>query len=257
MDQDATPHPTRCLAFALGVNTWKLGFPTGPAQRPRERRIPAGAVPVLPEESARAQPRLDWPADARGGSGYEAGREGFWRHRCRLASGVEPLVVDSASMAVQRRHRRAQPERLDVHKVLTMGLRHRAGARQVGRVGRGPRVAAADRRQRHRARRTTKRARTRVITRLKGRLAGYGVRLALHGAGEAQRAQARQGDGAPRPAALPARLPRAGPPGQGFTAQIVSLEAARRAILRTRAEPVVAQVRQLATRRGMGVKRAW
>jgi hypothetical protein len=34
--------PTLCLAFELGVNTWKLGFTTGAAQRPRERHVPAG-----------------------------------------------------------------------------------------------------------------------------------------------------------------------------------------------------------------------
>jgi transposase len=256
MDQEATHHPTLFLAFDLGVNPWKLGFPTGPAQRLRERRIPAGAVHVLHEEIARAKPRFDLPDDARVVSCDEAGRDGFWLHRCLLASGVENLVVDSARIAVNRRHRRAKTARLDVHKLLTMLLRPRAGARKVWSVVRVPSVADEDRRQLHRELLTTQRDRTRVITRMTGLLAGYGVRLVLQGEGEAQRAQARQWAGSPRPAALQARLQREWQQVQWRTEQIVSLEAERRAILRTREEPVVEPVRQLATLRGIGVNSA-
>jgi hypothetical protein len=172
MDQDATPPPPLCLACDLGVNTWHLGFTTGPAPRPRARRRPAGAVHVLPEAIARATPRVAWPDEARVVRGDEAGREGCWRHRGRRAAGVEHLVVDAASLAGHRRHRRATPERLDVHTWLTMVRRHTAGERQVWRVVRVPSVADADRRPRQRERRTPTRARTRVITRRQGRLAG-------------------------------------------------------------------------------------
>jgi transposase len=257
MDQEATHHPTLFLAFELGVNTWKLGFTTGPAQRPRERSIPAGAVHVLHEEIARAKQRFELPDDARVVSCYEAGRDGFWLHRCLLASGVENLVVDSASIEVNRRHRRAKTDRLDVHKLLTMLLRHMAGERKVWSVVRVPSVADEDRRQLHRELLTTKRDRTRVINRMKGLLAGYGVRLALQGDVEAQLAQARQWDGSPLPAALQARLQREWQQVQWLTEQIVSLEAERRAVLRTSGEPVVEQVRQLATLRGIGVNSAW
>jgi hypothetical protein len=58
MDQATTHQPTLFLAFELGVNTWKLGFTTGAAQRPRERRMPAGAIHVLHEELARAKQRF-------------------------------------------------------------------------------------------------------------------------------------------------------------------------------------------------------
>jgi hypothetical protein len=34
LDQATTHQPTLFLAFELGVNTWKLGFTTGAAQRP-------------------------------------------------------------------------------------------------------------------------------------------------------------------------------------------------------------------------------
>jgi hypothetical protein len=58
LDQ-ATPHqPALLLAFALGVHAWQLGCTTGAAPRPRERRRPAGALPVLPAEIAQAKPRV-------------------------------------------------------------------------------------------------------------------------------------------------------------------------------------------------------
>jgi hypothetical protein len=57
-DQATTHRPTLFLAFELGVTTWKLGFTTGAAQRPRERSMPAGALQVLQEEIARAKQRF-------------------------------------------------------------------------------------------------------------------------------------------------------------------------------------------------------
>jgi transposase len=256
-DQATTHQPTLFLAFELGVNTWKLGFTTGAAQRPRERSMPAGAIGVLHEEIARAKQRFGLPHDARVVSCYEAGRDGFWLHRCLVASGVENLVVDSASIEVNRRHRRAKTDRLDVHKLLTMLLRHVAGERKVWSVVRVPSIADEDRRQLHRELLTTKRDRTRVINRMKGLLAGCGVCLALQGDVEAQLDQAHQWDGSALSAALRARLQREWQQVCFLTQQIEALEAERRAVLRTSEEPVVEQVRQLATLRGIGVNSAW
>jgi transposase len=153
--------------------------------------------------------------------------------------------------------RRAKTDRLDVHQWLTLLLRHVAGERKVWSVVRVPSIADEDRRQFHRELITTTRDRTRVIDRLKGLLAGCGVRLALQGDVEAQLEQARQWDGSALSAALRARLQREWQKVCVLTPQIEALEVERRAVLRTSAEPVVEQVRQLATLRGMGVNRAW
>ena len=243
-DQATTHQPTLYLAFELGVNIWKLGFTSGAAQRPRERNIPAGALHVLHEEIARAKQRFGLPHDARVVSCDEAGRDGFWLHRWLVASGAENFVVDSAGIEVNRRHRRAKTDRLDVHKLLTMLLRHIAGERKVWSVVRVPSVADEDRRQLHRELLTTKRDRTRVINRMKGLLAGYGVRLALQGNVEAELEQARQWDASPLPAALRARLKREWQQVQQLTEQIGRLEAERRVAWRTSAERGLEQVRQ-------------
>jgi transposase len=81
-DQAMTQQPTLFLAFELGVTTWRLGFTTGAAQQPRERTMPAGAIPVLQGVIARAKQRFGVPHDTRVVSCDEAGRDGFWLHRC-------------------------------------------------------------------------------------------------------------------------------------------------------------------------------
>jgi transposase len=243
--QETACTPTLFLAFELGVNTWKLGFTTGAAQRPRERPVPAGACQTVLEEIRRAKSRFGLPEEARVVSGYEAGRDGFWLHRFFVSQGVENIVVDSASIEVNRRYRRAKTDRLDVHRLLTMLLRHVAGEKKVWSVVRVPSVADEDRRQLHRELVTTKRDRTRVINRIKGLLAGYGIRMALHGDVETELEEVRQWDGTPLPAALRARLKREWQKVQHLTEHIGSLEAERRAGLRTSEERGMEQVRQL------------
>jgi transposase len=255
--QDSLPQPTLYLAFELGQNTWKLGFTIGVAQPPRERMIPAGDVEILQQEIARAKQRFGLPEDARVVSCYEAGRDGFWLHRYLKAQGVMNHVIDSASIEVNRRQRRAKTDRLDVRKLLTMLLRHMAGEKKVWSVVRVPSVDEEDRRQLHREMLTAKQDRTRVINRIKGLLAGHGVQLALEGDVDAQLDQVHQWDGSPLPSALLSRLKRAGQQIRFLTAQIQTLEAQRRACLRHRDDPVIAQVRQLFTLRGIGVNSAW
>src|SRR4029453_18032563 len=123
-------------------------------------------------------------------------------HRSLVAHGVQNPVIDSASIEVNRRQRRAKTDRLDVHKLLTMLLRHMAGERKVWSVVRIPSIDEEDRRQLHREMLTAKQDRTRVINRMKGLLAGQGVQLALEGDVEAQLDQAHQWDRSPLPSAL-------------------------------------------------------
>jgi hypothetical protein len=57
-DQTTTHRPTLFWAFELGVTTWKRGFTTGVAPRPRERTMAAGDVHRLAEEMTRAKRRF-------------------------------------------------------------------------------------------------------------------------------------------------------------------------------------------------------
>jgi precorrin-6B methylase 1 len=66
-----------------------------------------------------------------------------------------------------------------------------------------------------------------------------------------------QWDGSPLPAALLRRLKRAWQQVGFLTTHIQKLEAERRVLLRHRTDPVIAQVRQLFTLRGIGINSAW
>jgi transposase len=255
--QDTLSQPTLYLAFELGKNTWKLGFTIGVAQQPRERTLPAGDVTRLQQESERAKQRFGLPEDARVVSCYEAGRDGFWLHRSLVAHSIQNHVIDSASIEVNRRHRRAKTDRLDVHKLLTMLLRHHAGERKVWSVVQVPSLEEEDRRQLHRELQTAKRDRMRVTNRMQGLLSNVGVRLTLLGDVPAQLEQRRQWDGTPLPPALRARLERAWQQVCFLTEQIKTLEAHRRELLRTSEDPVMEQVRQLVSLRGIGITSAW
>ena len=257
IEQDSFPRPTLYLAFELGKNTWKLGFTIGVAQQPRERMIPAGEVERLQQEIARAKQRFGLPEEACVMSCYEAGRDGFWLHRYLVAHGIQNHVIESASIEVNRRQRRAKTDRLDVRKLLTMLLRHSAGEKKVWSVVRVPSVEEEDCRQLHRELTTAQQDRTRIMNRIQGLLAGHGVQLVLQGDVEAQLDQTHQWDGAPLPSALRSRLKRAWQHVGFLTAHIQTLEAERRALLRHRTDPVIAQVRQLFTLRGIGINSAW
>src|SRR5499427_4421551 len=130
-------HPTEAtlfLAFELSEKTWKLGFTTGPGQKPRERTMTARQPERVLDDIAQAKRRLGLPASAAVVSCYEAGREGFWLHRFLQGHGITNQVVDSSSIEVNRRWRRAKSDGLDVRKLLSMLMRYAQGERQVWQV---------------------------------------------------------------------------------------------------------------------------
>ena len=141
---------TLFVAFELREKTWKLGFTTGHGQKPRERTVCARQQERVLDEIARAKDRLGLPVSAAAVRCYEAGREGFWLHRCLQGHGITNHVVDSSAIAVNRRRRRAKSEGLDVRKLLRMLIRYGYGERQVWQVVKVPSVEAEDHRHLHR-----------------------------------------------------------------------------------------------------------
>ena len=249
--------PTLYLAFELGNNKWKLGFTVGLGQRPRQRNINAGDLAALDWEIQRAKKRFGLPQTAPLMSCYEAGRDGFWLHRYLLASGVENLVVDSASIEVNRRAKRAKTDRLDVGKLLTMLIRYHCGEKKVWSVVNVPSVEAEDKRHLHRQLASFKVDRTRHINRIKGLLAGQGVRMPV-GADFLQKLDGvRLWDGSLLPKGLRSRLEREYACLQFVDRQIKELEAERTEAIRTSDDPSVERVRGLMRLRGIGENSAW
>ena len=78
------------------------------------------------------------------------GGTGFWLHRYLMAQGVNNLVVDSASIEVNRRKRRVKTDRMDVGKLLTMLMRYQQGEKKVWSIVHVPSREEEDQRQLHR-----------------------------------------------------------------------------------------------------------
>jgi transposase len=108
--------PVLYMALELGLATWKLAFTVGSGQKPRIRSVSAGALSGLLDEIRLAKKRFGLPADATVISCYEAGRDGFWIHRFLINEGIHNTVVDSTSIEVNRRKRRAKSDRVDAPK---------------------------------------------------------------------------------------------------------------------------------------------
>ena len=252
-----TPEGVLFMAFELSENTWKLGFTTGPGQKPRERAVAARDQGRLLQEIAQAKQCFGLPESAPVVSCYEAGREGFWLHRFLQAQGIINHVVDSSSIEVNRRKRRAKSDALDVRKLLSMLMRYAYGERQVWRVVHVPSVEAEDQRHLHRDLETLKQERASTITRIKGLLSSQGIRLTSLSKFAEQLEALRLWDGSEIPSGLRRRLLRVYAHHEFLSHQFAELEAERRAMLRTSQEASIDKVRQLMHLKGIGIKGAW
>lgn len=254
---ESTVRPALLVAFELGQRTWHLGFSSGLGQRPRVRPIRAGSVGLLAAEIARAKARLGLPADAPVISCYEAGRDGFWLHRYLIAQGITNYVVDSSSIEVDRRARRAKTDRLDLAGLLSLLARYAQGDRRAWRVVRVPSVAEEDARHLPRTLETLTQERTRVINRLKGLLATQGLQVRVDRGFLEQLAAARLWDGAPVPVGLQERLTQGWSQLQALEAQVRELKSTRTSRPPDVTTPTGRAIVQLQTLRAIGPIGAW
>jgi transposase len=250
--------PVLYLAFERGGNEWKLAFATAPADNARLRRIGGRHLSNLAKEIARAKQRFGLPADCPVLSGYEAGRDGFWRDRDLASQGITNVVVDAASIEVKRRRRRCKTDRLDAAKLLSMLIRWHRGEKKVWSIVQVPSVSDEDRRQLHRDLLEMKAERTQHSNRIKGLLAGCGVAVATIDAKLADvLAGLRTWDKQPLPSGLQERLLREHARWQFVDQQIKDLEKQRVRTIRTATAEPMPKVRQLLQLRGIGVNSAW
>ncbi len=112
----------------LGESGWLLGFASAFGQKPLRRKVATRDGKAVLGQITWAKEQLGLAAEAPVTSCYEAGRDGFWLHRFLTAQGTENLVVDSASIEVNRRKRRAKSDRIDLVALLDLLARHRAGS---------------------------------------------------------------------------------------------------------------------------------
>jgi transposase len=245
------------MAIELINEKWKLGFTIGFGQPPRLREVDARDLTGLVKEIRLGKEGFGLREEAKVMSCYEAGRDGFWLHRYLLSVGVTNLVVDSASIEVNRRKRRAKTDRMDVGKLLTMLMRYQQGEKKVWSLVHVPSPQKEDQRQLHRELIALKAEQTHHINLIKGLLASQGVVLPFKKDFLLQLESVRLWDDTLLPAGLKARLKREYERYQVVHQQINQLDVEREEALRTSNDPAVEPVRQLLRLKGIGMNSAW
>jgi transposase len=245
--------PTLYVAFELGKKDWKLAMTSGFGIQPWLRTMPSGDWAAVERAIAQGRARFGLGAATPVVSCYEAGRDGFWIHRALLQRGIRNRVVDSASIEVNRRVRRAKTDRLDALKLVMMLVRVALGERRVWSEVRVPTVADEAARQVSRERTTLTQDQTRLVNQMRGWLATWGATLPARRRG-AWWTTVRDWAGAALPTQVQARLARAEARLQGLETQIAELDTQQQAAVMT-AAPASA-LRQLVQLKGVAATSA-
>src|SRR6478752_9960583 len=145
MDHVITDTPAETIlhgALELSKNGWLLALQFSDRAQPSLYPIRGGDTEGLMTKLMAARDR--W-AKVSGKAPsivlcYEAGYDAFWLARFLKARGVECLVVDAASMQVNRRARRAKTDRIDLAKLLRALITWCGGEQHVRSVVRTPTV---------------------------------------------------------------------------------------------------------------------
>jgi transposase len=164
---------------------------------------------------------------------------------------VENVVVDSSSIEVNRRARRAKTDRLDVGKLLALLLRWLGGERKVWSVVHVPSPEAEAQRQLTREIATVREDRKRVRNRIQSLLATQGIRLELRPGFVASLAAVQTGDGRALPEAFRVRLGHEWAHLDAIEARMTAVMAARDEQIATGTDRVATVARQLCQMRGV------
>ena len=167
------------MAFELSRKTWKLGFSDGSVSKPREVEIQAGDLERVKVEIEKAKKRFGMTGEVVVQSCYEAGREGFWLDRALAMMGINNIVVEPASIEVNRRQRRAKTDRMDLWKLIRQLIRYRRDGEQVWSVVRVPSEETEQERQLHRDMEVLKNERKQHRTRIQSLLFTQGIDLSV------------------------------------------------------------------------------
>lgn len=250
-DQDTVIQADLYMSFELGDKKWMLTLSDG-RRGPSRCNVDAGDTAAVADCIRKAKQRCGLAAEAKVHGCYEAGRDGWWLHRWLLEQDIDNIVVDSASIEVNRHARRAKTDRLDGDKLLAMLLRHRTGER-VWSVLHEPTPEDEDARRTHRELARLSKEQTAHTNRISSLLVLHNLRpRIIIGGRDWARWWERHGEQVPP--VLRAEIERESARLALVKQQVKALEAAQRQELAAGKQPQVAQLTQL---RAIGPKGAW
>jgi len=165
-------------ALELSKNSWLLAIQVPGRDNPSLHPIKGGDAEGLMAKLDAARQRVAKGTDQTPTVTlcYEAGYDGFWLARLLEQRGIGCLVMEPASLRVNRRARRVKTDRIDVENILHTLIAWCRGEHHVCSMVVIPSVEEEDLRRCHRERDRLIRERTAHINRIKGLLFGQGIR---------------------------------------------------------------------------------
>jgi transposase len=241
------------MALELSASKWKVAVADG-KRAASQHTLAAGDLGGLLLLIDKAKKRCGLQGTVLVKSCYEAGRDGFWLHRWLLEQGIDNVVVDSSSIEVNRRARRAKSDALDVAKLYEMLVRYVAGEKRVWRVVRVPSVQQEDERRLHRELERLKGERNAHVNRMRSLAVLHNVHVVgVGGRGWSKRLEQLEGQ---LPAGLYAEIERESAREKLVGEQIAALEKARKEQVQVMIEDA-GPVAALLNLRAIGVQTAW
>jgi len=241
---------TLFVSLELSRSSWVVTSLSPGSETMSKHKIKGGddasLLDLLRRLRAKAAKRLGVPVGIE--SIQEAGFDGFWLHRRLETEGISSHVVDPASIAVPRRHRRAKTDRLDGELLLRTLLAWCRGEPRVCSMVVAPRPEQEDQRRLSRERKTLVQERTAHTNRITGLLATQGIRGYRPRRRDCRTrlGELETGDGRALPPRLKAEIGRALDRLDLVQRQIAEVEAARDALLTAEDAPVTERPTALA-----------
>ena len=165
------------ISIEMSRSKWVVGAHVPTADRVSIRVIDWGDITALLAliERLRARAAAALGFDAPILCCYEAGYEGFWVYRLLTAAGHRVLVIDPASLLVNRRAQRAKTDRIDAKTMIRALMAFNRGEHQVLSAVHVPTVRQDDERRLMRERQRLVQERTAHTNRIKGLLLTQGI----------------------------------------------------------------------------------
>lgn len=139
------------VSLELASKSWKVGLDDGKRRAPAVHGVddetPEGRLDEAVGVIEKVKQKWGLSPGVRVVVVYEAGQDGFWIQRALSERGYEALMVDPASIPVERKSRRAKTDRLDAIRLVVALRGWLRGERDRMKVVRVPSVEAEG--QRH------------------------------------------------------------------------------------------------------------
>lgn len=237
-----TDHATVYVSLELSRSKW-LATSLSPGSDKMSKYFLAGGdgaalLQLLSKLRTRAERAIERPVKVV--VIQEAGLDGFWVHRLLEVNQIESHVVDPASIAVPRRHRRSKTDRIDGETLLRTLAAFKRGEPRVCSMVVPPTPAEEDRRRISRERQTLLTERIQHTNRIRGLLLTQGIRnyQPLHPERRKNLEKLRTGDGQALPTCLKGQIIREIDRLELVLGQIQKLEAQRDAHAKTPGSPI-------------------